>query len=211
MKNLNWQQALIEATEALTNVILVAHSTGGMFALATPELEKNLIGLVLMDSAPDTRWQTHFMQYVLTHPITSIESLQKRYEIKPSNALLKEITIASLPYFSTSESIHRLKIRLNALNFNNRSHRWSEAHFDGSYQYQWVPQQIPTLIFAGALDNITPLGLFSELKIFQRDNIHIQEISQASHFPWMENPTEVAAVFSEYCQSLASSTSMRSI
>ncbi len=35
-----WHQALNEATRALSNVILVAHSKGGMFALASPELEK---------------------------------------------------------------------------------------------------------------------------------------------------------------------------
>src|SRR5258708_26094 len=53
----NRSQAIIEATCAVENVILVAHSSGGMFALATPELERNLKGFVLMDSAPHADWQ----------------------------------------------------------------------------------------------------------------------------------------------------------
>ena len=53
----NWSISLIEATKALDQVILVAHSSGGMFALATPELEDNLLGLVLMDSSPNASWQ----------------------------------------------------------------------------------------------------------------------------------------------------------
>src|ERR1700722_13695852 len=44
----HWSEALVEAVGALDHVILVAHSTGGMYALATPALEKMLTGLVLM-------------------------------------------------------------------------------------------------------------------------------------------------------------------
>lgn len=58
----HWSKALLEAATALSNVILVAHSTGGMYALATPELSKVLRGLVLMDSAPDASWQEQFYQ-----------------------------------------------------------------------------------------------------------------------------------------------------
>lgn len=59
-----WSVALIEVACALENVILVAHSSGGMFSLATPELEKIITGLVLMDSAPDASWQKCFAQQV---------------------------------------------------------------------------------------------------------------------------------------------------
>ncbi|HEY4831240.1 MAG TPA: alpha/beta hydrolase, partial [Waddliaceae bacterium] len=41
-----WSEALTESVNALDNVILVAHSTGGMYALATPALQKMLTGLV---------------------------------------------------------------------------------------------------------------------------------------------------------------------
>lgn len=40
-----WPAALIEAVSQFDNVILVAHSTGGMYALSVPELESRLEGL----------------------------------------------------------------------------------------------------------------------------------------------------------------------
>jgi pimeloyl-ACP methyl ester carboxylesterase len=63
----HWSEALVEAVGTLDNVILVAHSTGGMYALATPALEKIVTGLVLMDSAPDSSWQQVFMEFVTQH------------------------------------------------------------------------------------------------------------------------------------------------
>lgn len=37
-----WTDALVEATNALDKVIIVAHSTGGMYVLASPNLKKIL-------------------------------------------------------------------------------------------------------------------------------------------------------------------------
>ncbi len=71
-----WPEALIEAVSALPHVILVAHSSGGMFALATPEVENKLRGLVLMDSAPDASWQTSFAAAVKANPLPEAEKLQ---------------------------------------------------------------------------------------------------------------------------------------
>lgn len=53
----NWQQALIEAASELDNTVLVGHSTGGMYIQDTPELENLIIGLVLMDTAPNCQWK----------------------------------------------------------------------------------------------------------------------------------------------------------
>lgn len=46
-----WSAALVEAITALDKVILVAHSIGGMYALATEKLERLQIGLILMDGS----------------------------------------------------------------------------------------------------------------------------------------------------------------
>ncbi|CDZ76062.1 acetoin dehydrogenase E2 subunit dihydrolipoyllysine-residue acetyltransferase [Legionella massiliensis] len=199
----NWQQGLIEATQQVDNVILVAHSSGGMFALATAGLEANLTGLVLMDSAPHTGWQQYFIEYVEKHPLPGIAPLQQRYQESPSNDLLKELTIACLPYFSKAESREKMEAMLKTLSFNHKSHLWSESNFDQTYEAKWVPQAIPTLIFAGEQDNLTPLKLFSESVDFQRDNILIREIAAASHYPWFDNPEQIKQVFAEFCQTMA--------
>lgn len=198
----NWSNALIEATDELDNVILVAHSSGGMFALATPELENNLLGLVLMDSAPNASWQSFFMEHVKNHPLAEAEKLQKIYEKNPSNELLRELTIACAPYFSISTSLDKIIEMLAALPFNYKSHLWAENNFDRTYQAKWIPEKIPTLIFSGDQDHLTPLILFLQAPQFQRKNICIREIKNASHFPWIDNPEQVKQVFVEYCQRL---------
>ncbi|WP_019218073.1 alpha/beta fold hydrolase [Legionella tunisiensis] len=103
-----WSAALVEALAALDNVILVAHSTGGMYALATEKLEGLLTGLILMDSAPDASWQQIFMDYVKQHPIAEVEALQKIYADAPDNNKLKELVIASAPYLFNATGLKKL-------------------------------------------------------------------------------------------------------
>lgn len=198
----HWSDALIEITSALPNTILIAHSSGGMFALATPECEKNLAGLILMDSAPNASWQHEFGKYVADNPLPLVEKLQVLYDAQPSNELLKKLTIACASYFSTKNSFEKIISIMEHLPFNYKTHQWAAKHFDTTYQAKWIPKTIPTLIFAGDQDHITPLKLFSELKDFQRDNILMYEIENASHFPWLDNPEKVKQVFAEYCEML---------
>lgn len=195
----HWQRALIEITTTLPNVILAAHSTGGMFALATPEIEKNIVGLVLMDSAPNSSWQNYFAQYVKENPIPAAEKWLALYNADPSNETLKQLTIVCAPYSATHTNITKIISLLKSLPFNYKTQQWAENHFDRTYQAQWIPKTLPTLIFAGDQDPITPLTLFSESDAFKRDNILIRTISHASHFPWIDNPNQVRQIFAEYC------------
>jgi pimeloyl-ACP methyl ester carboxylesterase len=197
-----WSDALLEAVSSLNNVILVAHSTGGMYALATPRLEKVLSGLVLMDSAPDSSWQKKFIQYVQAHPIKQSGKLQIQYAKKPNNRLLKKITISSAPYSFTKKGLNKGVSLLKTLPFNYKTCEWSGKHFDQTYKAKWVPRNIPTLILAGEEDQIIPLDLFIASKKFKRKNIIIRSIKGAGHFPWIENPRQVVNVFNEYYQFL---------
>ena len=193
----HWSSALLEAVSALNNVILVAHSTGGMYALATPALAKQMMGLVLMDSAPDASWQMQFMQYVESHPIKEAQKLQLQYARKPNNTLLKNITIASASYSFTKKGLRKGISLLKTLPFNYKTCEWSQKHFDQTYQAKWVPN-IPTLIMAGEEDQIIPLTFFLKSKKFKRKNIIIRSIKGAGHYPWVENPREVMAAFQAY-------------
>lgn len=197
-----WSNALIEAVEALENVILVAHSTGGMYALAESRLENLLMGLVLMDSAPDASWQSMFMKYVKQHPIANVEELQKIYRENPNNDVLKNLIVASAPYLFTTAGLKKGIELLETLPFNYKSYEWSAKHFDSIYKAKWIPKIIPTLIIAGDSDHITPLSLFTESKYFQHDAILVREIKNAGHYPWVENPDQVIETFHEYCRML---------
>lgn len=197
----HWSEALVEAANALDNVILVAHSTGGMYALSTPKLEKQIIGLILMDSSPNASWQHQFMQYAESHPIKTAQKLQLQYSKKPSNTLLKKITLACASYSFTKRGLQKGIALLNTLPFNYKPCEWSAKHFDSTYTAKWVPKKIPTLIFAGEQDRITPLELFIKSKKFKRKNIIIKPIKNAGHYPWIENPKGVIKVFDQYYHS----------
>lgn len=195
-----WSEALLEVVATLENVILVAHSSGGMFTLATPGLEKFLTGLILMDSAPDASWQKFFAEYRQKHPVQKAEKLQAVYGENPCNETLKELTLACASYFSMPSNIAKTVNLFEKLPFNYKTFAWATQNFDDTYKAQWIPQNIPTLIFAGDQDHITPLNLFSQSADFQRDNIIIREIENAAHFPWLDNPDQVKLVFTEYCK-----------
>ncbi|KTD41287.1 alpha/beta fold hydrolase [Legionella parisiensis] len=198
----HWSEALFEAVIALDNVILVAHSTGGMYALATPKLEKKIMGLVLMDSAPDALWLEEFAQYVQTHPIEQVQKLQSEYAKKPNNALLKKMTIASAPYSFTKKGLQKGMSLLETLPFNYKTCEWSGANFDSTYKAKWAPQKIPTLILAGELDLIIPLKFFLNSRKFNKQNILFRSIKGAGHYPWIENPKQIVHVFHDYLQLL---------
>lgn len=202
----HWSEALVEAVGALDNVILVAHSSGGMFALATPELEKMLSGLILMDSAPDASWQQGFMEYVKKQPLAAeISRLQNIYEKNPSNDHLKKFTLACAPWFSIEAGLKKNISLFNTLPYNFKSYEWAAKHFDQTYKAKWIPQNIPVLIFAGDEDHLTPIHLFTSSNHFQRENIIITAIKNASHFPWNDNPDEVIGLFKQYCLRLTKS------
>ncbi len=190
----NWSIALIEAVTELNNVILVAHSTGGMFALSTPQLEKHLKGLILLDSAPDASWQAAFAEEIEKNPLPNLDKLQANYRKNPNNTALKKLTIAFAPYLFTQEGQAKGKQLLENLPYNWKSCLWSEEHFDSTYAAKWIPK-IPTLILSGEFDLITPLHLFSNLAEFRRGNITFQSIPNAGHFPWIENPEAVGVAF----------------
>jgi len=198
----DWSAALFEATEALDNVILVAHSAGGMFALANAQLQETLTGLILMNTAPDSSWQQDFTIYVKTNPLPAAMKWQNIYESHPSDENLKEFTAACVAYAFTERNYTKAVQLIRSLPINHQAYEWAAENFHPSYQAQWVPKNIPVLIFAGELDRITPVQLFKNTKEFNRPNILIQDIQNAAHYPWLDNPEQVRQLFREYCQRL---------
>jgi pimeloyl-ACP methyl ester carboxylesterase len=169
-----------------------------MYALSTPELEELLDGLVLLDSAPNADWQSSFADLMKKPPIPELQALHAEYRKTPSNETLKKMTIASAPYLFTEEGLKKGIELLETLPYNHQSCLWSEEHFDQTYQAKWIPKRIPTLILSGEQDHITPIKLFVEAEQFHRGNIRIKSIKNSGHYPWIENPDDVAAAFKEF-------------
>ncbi len=199
-----WPAALAEAVTALENVILVAHSTGGMLALSTPQLKHLLRGLVIMDSAPNAEWQRGFARYCKTYPLPKMDALKDCFLNQPTNDTLRKLTLASLPHVFTQKSLAQGLRLFENLPYNLLAYLWSANNFDNTYRALWIPSNIPTLILAGENDRITPLSLFKNAKEFNHPNIRMQPIKNAGHFPWIENPQQIQTAFSEYIGQLNS-------
>jgi pimeloyl-ACP methyl ester carboxylesterase len=197
-----WTDALVEAVSALGNVIIVAHSTGGMYVLASPNLKKLLKGLVLMDTAPDASWQDGYLKYCKANPLQEMDALQKIYVNNKTVENLKKLTLASLPSIFTPAGLSAGRLLFEKLPYNVESCEWSDKHFDKTYQTLWVPDNIPTLIFAGDQDNIVPLTYFEKSQDFQKTNIVMRRIQDAGHFPWIEKPKQVRSLFEEFLTQL---------
>ena len=198
----NWRSSIIQATTALDKVILVAHSTPGMYVQTMPELEGILHGLVLIGSAPDSSWQKTFAEYCKNNADLAILNAEKEYTENPGNESLRQLLIAAAKYcFTNKKSLIAGKELFKQIPVNHAASEWSSEHFDAEhYNATWIPQKTPTLVTTGSNDNITPLKLYKDNKIYQRENILIKEIDAAGHYPWFENPKEIIRVFEEFCK-----------
>ncbi len=197
----NWKPALLEAVQTLENVILVGHSRGGMFALATPELQHLLKGLVLLDAAPDRTWKDRLDQIIHGVPLPkktlgNMRKYEQAYYKNPSNRTLKKFVLSGTHNMFLKAHLKKGTRTLKNLPYNYKAFQWAEAHFDPTYKARWIPK-IPTLILSGENDLATPLELFQK-KEFMRKNIIMKEIKKAGHFPWIENASDVIAAFNSF-------------
>lgn len=194
-----WRDAILQSVSLFENVVLVAHSTVGMYVQTMPELEKMLRGLVLLGSAPDASWQKSFAEYSNKHKNNLIVHAEKDYIQHPNNDTLRELLIAAAKNcFVTEKSLIKGKKLFMEIPVNHLASEEASKSFDTeNYHATWIPQKINTLITTGSQDYITPLSLYKNNKLYQRDNIMLKEISGAGHWPWFENPVDVVQAFEE--------------
>ncbi|CAI8807242.1 alpha/beta fold hydrolase [Pseudomonas zeae] len=191
----NWPHVVIEAAQALTNVIFVGHSTGGMYLLSVPALESEIIGLALIGSAPDASWQEHFASMVSAHPLPAVDKANAQYEADRCDAHLAAIAVAAAEWNFTSAGLSTGRGMLERLPYN-REVEWSENNFDRVYTAQWWPNALPVLIMAGSDDRIVDQRRWQQSR-FKSPNVSTALIDGAGHFPWIENPDAVQKAFSE--------------
>ena len=190
----NWHTALIEGITGLNQPILIAHSTGGMFVQSIAQLEQLASGLILLNSAPDMDWKETFDQYMLQNVTSEIIKCANKYTMEPSDDALRDVIMASLKFSFMPKSHIEAGKMLQRISINHTAADWSDTNFDPTYKAKLIPQLLPTLIIAGEHDQIIPLTVYSNKKEYHRDNIRIQSISQAGHFPWFDNPEELVQV-----------------
>jgi pimeloyl-ACP methyl ester carboxylesterase len=191
-----WPHAVVEAARALPNVAFAGHSTGGMYLLATPELETNIIGLALLDTAPDCSWHPRYVEMAAANPLPEVDRAAAVYAADRCDENIAAVAVASAPWNFTPAGLEAGRALLARMPYNNAAVEWSDAHFDHTYGARWWPQTLPTLILAGDEDRIVWQGGWNDPR-FAGDNVIRRTAPEAGHFPWIENPAAVRSAFSD--------------
>ncbi|WP_042377518.1 alpha/beta fold hydrolase [Streptacidiphilus melanogenes] len=190
-----WPHVLAEALDQLEDCVVVGHSTGGMFALSVPALERRLSALVLVSSGPDAGWRQAFERWAAAHPVPGLEDAAQRYAASPGDGTLRDLTVAAAPWNFTAAGLTRGRALLAGLTYCHEAVTWADAHFDATYRAAWRPRGLPTLIVSGAEDHVVDQRVWERADGFTGPEVLRHVIDGAGHFPWIENPRAVRAAF----------------
>lgn len=192
----NWPNVVIEAAQALPNVVFAGHSTGGMYLLSIPELAPHILGLALLDTAPDASWHPRFVAMAGAHPLPAVDRASAVYEAERCDENLASIAVAAADWNFTHAGLAAGRELMARLPYNRAAVEWSDANFDHVYIAKWWPCALPVLILAGSEDRIVSQEGWDQAR-FKTANVWTRIIPGGGHFPWIENPSAVDAAFNE--------------
>lgn len=192
----DWPHIVVEAAAMLPNVVFAGHSTGGMYLLATPGLQGRLVGLALLDTAPDASWHPRFLEMTQRHPLPAADAAAAIFAADKLDVNIAATAVASAEWNFAVAGLAAGRELLSRMPYNNAAIEWSEAHFDHVYEAAWWAQTLPVLVMAGADNRIVSQHGWDQLS-FRTPNVVFRSIPGGGHFPWIENPSMVSAAFSE--------------
>jgi pimeloyl-ACP methyl ester carboxylesterase len=195
-----WSDYLLNTVKEFDNVILVGHSFGGTLILSDPRIEKQLKGLILLDSTPELTPEVEIKERE-KYNLPNSDRVMGEYLKQPSNYVLKNVVLELIDYYFIPSFKEKGINFANQAIYNHHSFDWAIANFFPTYKAKYIPK-IPTLIMSGEFDHVLPLYVFTEDKRFKSDNFKIVEIKDAGHFPWVEKPEKVKKVVEDFIASL---------
>lgn len=197
-----WEDCLFAMISNFDYPVLVGHSFGGMFPLLFPELENQLQGLVILNSAPSL-WYQEAEKCAKAHNLPSLEGPIGAFLADPCERTFAQATDVLLPYYFTEKNLELGKKLMQNTPTNFKATAWwikesSEMPFNA----KWIPKQVQTLILGGEYDFITPFSLFQGDHRFQRSNVILKQINGASHFSWLDKMEPVVQALEEFSRAL---------
>ncbi len=121
------------------------------------------------------------------------------YEADRRDENIAAIAVASAEWNFTPQGVARGRNLLSRMPYNAAAVDWSDVNFDHVYQARWWPRELPVLRLAGREDRIVWQGGWRQPR-FETSNVIDRLVDDAGHFPWIENPLQVRAAFSELTQ-----------
>ncbi|GGV87461.1 hypothetical protein [Streptomyces massasporeus] len=142
---------LAEAARLLDDVVMVGHSTGGMFMLPCPELEGQLAGMALVSSAPQAGRRQTLARWAGARPVAGPAEAADACGQDPNDETLRLLILAAAEWNFTSEGLAARHTLLDGLPYCHDAVAWADAHFDAPYRARWKPHSgLPALIVSGA-------------------------------------------------------------
>lgn len=197
-----WPEDLVEAVAKLPNVVLIAHSFGGMLALSSPKLQQHLKGIILISTAPDNSFQKSSEQLAKRINIPDFNAEKKYYlEQHHDDAGLKYVNIAiAKNYYFTPDFVEQGTQLIKNMSYSHLAFDWGLQQFMPNYKARWVPEKIPVLILAGEKDVLIPMNVFPSNPAFHRPNIQITIIANAGHYLWVDNAQDTVTEIRNFYQ-----------
>lgn len=199
-----WPKYLVAAVASLPNVVLVAHSFGGMLALSSPELQQHLKGLVLISTAPDNSYQQASEQLTKQLHIPGFDAEKHYYLVEHhDDAGLKHVNIAiAKNYDFTPKFAQQGEALVTNMSYSHKAFDWGLNKFIPNYKALWVPKNIPVLILAGEKDVLIPPNVFLDNAAFHQPNIKLVVIPHAAHYLWIDNAAATFAAITAFAASI---------
>ena len=190
----SWPEVLLEAAQAVPNAVFAGHSTGGMYLLATPALRDHVRGIALLDTAPNHDWHACYVQMTIDDPLPRFNAALAAYEADKSLDHLTTLVVESAEWNFEPGSVEAGRELLSRMPYNSAAVDWSDANFDHTFTAQWFPNDIPVLRLWGDNDRIVSQAAW-DAPMYRTPNVLERPISDAGHFPWIENPEAVRVAF----------------
>lgn len=199
-----WPTVALEAAQAVPNAVFAGHSTGGMYLLSTPEVEKHVVGLALLSTAPDSSWHPRFVEMVSRNPLPAFDAAAAVYERDRRDENIAAMAVASAEWNFAPEGLAAGRALLARMPYCSAAVDWSDANFDHVYKAAWWPRSMPVLVLAGSADRIVWQGGWDDDR-FHSANAVFRTIEGGGHFPWLENPAGVRTAFAELARRIGGS------
>jgi len=167
-----WDELLLLLVRQFENPVVVGHSFGGMWPLLFPELEELLTGFVVIHGAPCLWFE-------------GADLCARERGLNPPSELEGATLADYSPYFFPPATVEEGRAYFESIPYSAAPGGWWMEKCLPSFDPQWIPQRVPTLILGGELDCITPPTLFEDDPRFSRCTI--ARIPGAGHFGWIEN------------------------